>query len=145
MRKGMLATGFLSAMAFVLVGCESGRRKQHEHLFHGFPHWKMSGTATVGLPFEGKLVVTYCCAETRSRCTWSSSGTSISTGKLPPGLRLDAKSGTISGVPEVAGDYSCTIRTSGLRCTCGWLEKTRMEGHPPGENLEVVRIVVTGD
>jgi|GEM_PF-1839888 len=39
-----------------------------------------------------------------ARGTWV-----VSDGALPPGLRLDADSGTISGVPTLAGSYDFTI------------------------------------
>lgn len=62
-------------------------------------------TAEMGAAYTQTLTV----ADPPGAVSWS-----VEYGALPPGLSLDASSGTIAGTPTQAGQYQCTIRaTSG--------------------------------
>ncbi|GMU43525.1 MAG: hypothetical protein IT479_12925 [Xanthomonadales bacterium] len=61
-------------------------------------------------------VGSYLCAHMRLATPWIPVIWSVCDGRLPPGLRLDAHSGRLYGVPTQAGVWCCSLRAqSGAR------------------------------
>ena len=89
-------------------------------------------TGTVGLPYHSSLT---------AHCTagrWYFKGVRVTTGQLPPGLRIDHE-GSITGVPEQEGTWHCSIAVTELSCDCGMMQQYLPNGITLTEGFFIVR------
>jgi len=126
-------------VALVICGCggaQEAPEKPKEPGLYGDPYYGCSRSescptnglnATVGLPFT---------ASPYANCEggdWSTT-VSLETGELPPGLVIDS-AGTISGVPQLAGNWNFSLRFSSITCA----------GSTYADTTASIQIVAAGD
>ena len=70
-------------------------------------------TATKGKHFDAKPEGR-CNYDDGREARWTTTGASVVSGELPPGLTLE--DGVIGGVPTKAGDYQARIELRGVMC-----------------------------